>query len=265
MRIAGSLAAVAVAFMGCAPADDVGPGGTFGTEKRVRFSYQRGCFFGCPIGQPLLAGSQQTVTLTGPGNELGITAASSDPEVVELSLQSQCFCEQDGGDSRIEIKDDASCRVHENKTCENSVLVQAHEEGDVYLELHEPGGELIDRIQLEVREADSAQFSITLPGAPGPERTEDFRLRVGDKAQVGIELFDVEGRELLAPMGVHWSVDDAEVANLSAFLIGGAPMLDDGLGVDLNAIGPGEALLRVSVPGLDAAAAVQVDAAGDAP
>jgi hypothetical protein len=251
---------VAVAFTGCAPADDAGSGGTFGTEKRVQFSYQRGCFFGCPIGQPLLAGSQQTVTLTGPGNELGISAMSSDPDVAELALQSQCFCEQGG--SEIEVKDDASCRAHETKHCENSVLVQAHDEGDVYLELHEPGGELIDRVQLEVREAGSAQFMITLPGAPGPDATEDFQLRVGEKAEVGIELFDAEGRELLAPVGVHWSIDDAEVANLSAFLIGSAPMLDDGLGVDLNAIGPGEAQLSVSVPGLDDSAQVHV---GDAP
>jgi hypothetical protein len=52
------------------------------------------------------------------------------------------------------------------------------------------------------------------------------------------------------------------VATVSGFLIAAGPMLDDGLGVDLNAVAPGDARLSVSVPGLDDAASVHV---GDVP
>ena len=258
-RSAGSLS-VLIALGACAGADDR-EDGTLGSERRVAFAYQRGCFFGCPIGQPLLAGSQQTVMLSEPGDVPGLRVESSDPDVAEFAVQSQCFCDQAGNDSAIEVADDASCRAHETKRCENSVLVQAHDAGDVLLELRKQDGALIDRIGLEVREAARARFAITLPGAAGPTETEDFELRVGDKAQVAVELYDGEGRELLAPMGVHWSIDDAAVATVSGFLIAGGPMLDDGLGVDLNAVAPGDAMLTVSVPGLDDAASVHV---GDA-
>src|SRR6185503_19493590 len=155
--------------------------GTLGSERRVAFAYQRGCFFGCPIGQPLLAGSQQTVTLSDPGDVPSIRVESSDPDIAEFALQSQCFCDRAGSDGGIEVAADAECRARETKRCENSVLVQAHDAGDVLLELRDDDGTLIDRVGLEVREAERARFAITLPGAPGPTQTEDFELRVGDK------------------------------------------------------------------------------------
>lgn len=256
MRVLVGLSMVA-SFAACAGPQD-GPDGTYGTEHRVTFSYRRGCFFGCPIRQPLLAGSQQTVNVSGPGDDADVRVESSDPDVAELSLTSQCFCDQAGSDSAIEIASDASCRSGEKKRCENGVEVQAHDPGDVLLELYGGDGDLIDWIRLEVREADRAQFSITLPGAPGPTKTEDFELRVGDKAQVEVELYDGEGRELLAPVGVHWSVGDAAIATVTGFLNAGGAMLDDGLGVDLNGVAAGETVLAVSVPGLDDSAGVSV-------
>jgi hypothetical protein len=246
MRLLLTLSMLGVLAACGAPGDDSDGSGTLGSEGRVRFAYQRGCFFGCPIGQPLLAGSQQTVTLTGPGNELGVSAASSDSDVADFALQTQCFCEQGNG-GRIEVADDARCRAGEDKLCENRVQVQAHEAGDVVLELRDADGALLDRVELEVREAASAQFSITPPGAPGPVETDAIVLRTG-----------AEGRELLAPVGVHWSVGDPAVATVSAFLISAAAMLDDGLAVGLDAVAPGETLLRVSVPGLEDQASVRV-------
>ena len=103
-----------------------------------------------------------------------------------------------------------------------------------------------------------AAAQLSPPGAPGPIETTDFALRVGDEAQVEVELYDAEGRELLAPVGVHWSVDDPAVATVSAFLIASAPMLDDGLAVDLHAVAPGDTMLSVTVPGLEDAASVSV-------
>lgn len=257
MRALVTLAVVG-ALAGCVgPGNDADGSGTLGSEGRVRFAYQRGCFFGCPIGQPLLAGSQQTVTLTGPGNALGVRVESSDTTLADFALETQCYCEQPSG-SRIEIADDAGCRAGEDEQCENRVLMQAHDAGDVQLELHRADGDLLDRIELEVREAARAEFSITPPGAPGPIETPDFELRVGDQAHVEVELYDAEGRELLAPVGVHWRVDDPTVAAISAFLIASAPMLDDGLAIDLEATAPGDTMLSVSVPGLEDAASVHV-------
>ena len=169
MRVPSSLVVViAVGVVGCAGPEGK-PDGTYGSKHRVAFSYQRGCFFGCPIGQPLLAGSQQTVNVSGPGDDPGVVVESSDSDIAEFSLQSQCFCDQPSG-AAIEVAADAKCRGGEQKRCENSVLVQAHDDGDVLLELHDADGDLLDQIGLEVREADRAQFSITLPGAPGPRQ-----------------------------------------------------------------------------------------------
>ena len=94
----------------------------------------------------------------------------------------------------------------------------------------------------------AANFAITLPRTLGPEHTDAFTLQVGDRAQVVVTLYDTEGRELLAPEGVHWSVDDADVATVSGFLIGAGAELDDGLGIDLTAVSPGDTVLQVTVP-----------------
>ena len=256
MRNATAFLGALLGVLGCQPMRHLD--GTLGERGRVAFAYQRNCFFGCPIAQPLLSGTRQSVTLTGPGDDAHIRVASSDPEVADFALERQCYCERNGADTRVEVADDASCRVGYVKRCDNTVLVEAGVEGEAWLELHESGSALIDRVALEVRDADRARFSLTAPDALGPLQTKRFELQVGDMADVELTLYDAEGRELLAPEGVHYAIDDPAVATVSAWLLGGGAAVDAGLDVSLQALAAGDTALRVTVPGLEAVATVHV-------
>src|SRR4051794_30674846 len=75
--------------------DDGSEDGTPGELGRVAFTYQQSCFFGCPLEQPLLAGTRETIAVTGAGDEEGVTAQSSDEGVAELAIEHACYCERD--------------------------------------------------------------------------------------------------------------------------------------------------------------------------
>ena len=81
---------------------------------------------------------------------------------------------------------------------------------------------------------------------------------MGESFELAVSLYDVDGRKLLAPEGVHYRVQDPAVASITAFLIGGGAELDAGLDTVVQGKAEGETELAVEVPGLQATVAINV-------
>jgi hypothetical protein len=241
----------------CSDGQDVA-NGTRGELGRVDFNYQRSCFFGCPLEQPLLVGTRERIEMSDAGDAQGVSVESSATDVATFALERSCYCERDDSTDRLGIREDASCPSVWHKHCDNSVLVAAADSGEAKLELRDARHELIDRVSVIVHEAHDAQFAATLPDKLGPDIGSRFELENGKSLELELTLHDDDGLELLAPEGVHWHVDDAMVATISAFLTGSGDDLHDGLSVSVHATGPGETQLHVTVPGLDTSVALQV-------
>jgi hypothetical protein len=232
---------------------------SLGELGRVSFRYQRSCFFGCPLAQPLLSGTRERIALSSEGNVEGLRVKSSDADVAEFAIQRDCYCErEDDVGGRIEVDEDARCSAPRTKRCENQILVQAKGAGDADLELRDSHAAVIDRTTLLVREAQSARFRGTRSSALGPREATSFELREAETLDLELTLFDSHGRALLAPEGVHWRSTDASVASVTAFLQAGGAELDAGLDVVVHGDTAGEAEVGVEVPGLEAMVQCQV-------
>jgi hypothetical protein len=233
---------------GCDQAESVD--GTQGELGRVSFTYSQGCFFGCPLDQPLLTGTRQAINVTGPGDDEGVAAESSDRDVVDFALERSCFCERkDDSRVHVEIAVDAKCQAIYQKHCDNTLRVQAVAQGDATLTLTDARGDTLDRVPVLVHDVDRASFFVTYPDRLGQVEEEAVTLGVGDKVAVEVELYDEAGRKLLAPEGVTWRVADAHMAAVSGFLTGSHNEVKAGLGIDLEALAPGETDLSLDVPG----------------
>lgn len=252
---------LALSAVGCGGGDD--DGATLGELGRVGFTYQRSCFFGCSIEQPLLTGARETIALTKQGDEAGLTAVSSSRKIAEVAVERACYCERDDGHGgKIDIAEHGTCDLPFDKHCDNTVLVQANGAGDASLELRDAHGEAIDRVTVRVRDADSAEFFGTYAGELGQKHATRFELEVGDALDLEVDFYDDQARKLLAPEGVHWRSDRPSVADLSAWLIGSGAELDAGLSVVVTGHAVGEVKIFVEVPGLEASVTVTVS---DAP
>jgi hypothetical protein len=242
---------------GCSNDEDVA-NGTRGELGHVVFNYQRSCFFGCSLAQPLLAGTREQIELSDAGDAEGVSVESSDADVASFALERSCYCERSDSTDRLEIREDASCPSAWRKHCDNSVLVAAADSGEAQLELRDAHHELIDRVSVIVHEAHDARFAATLPDKLGPVIGSHFELENGKSLDLALTLYDEAGLALLAPEGVDWHVDDVMVATLSAFLTGSGADLHDGLDVSVHATGPGDTQVHVSVPGLDTSVELHV-------
>jgi hypothetical protein len=242
-----------------APAPDPGQDGTLGEEGRVWFEYERSCFFGCPLEQPLLSGARESVGVDGVGDEEGILAASTDPAVLEVALERTCYCaRQDDKLGRLAIDRDAACPATWEKHCDNRVLVQGGVEGTALLELRDGSGYLVDQVEVTVHDAASARFFTTYPDRLGEQEGTALELGATEKVAVRSELYDAEGLGLLAPEGVRWTIADPAVATLVAFSFGAGAEVTAGLSVDVQALAAGTTELTVTVPGLAPALTVTV-------
>lgn len=227
--------------------------GSVGEEGKVEFTYTRSCFFGCPLEQPLLAGTREEITLSSRGGQPGVTARGDAEEVASFTLARTCFCQHgDDEKNRIEVAEDATCEAPRTKVCEARIQVQAHAAGDATLELIDPDGALLDRTRVRVREAARADFSDL-------SRDLDIvRVAPGAQADVDVVLYDAQGRRLLAPDAVRWRTGDGDIAQVTAWLIGSGTELSAGLHVVVEGRQVGETELSVVVPGLVASLPVEV-------
>jgi hypothetical protein len=251
------LCAAAAALAACAP-EEGKSSGTRGELGHVDFTYQRSCFFGCPLEQPLLAGTREQIELSAQGDADGLRVKSSRPAVAKFAIERACYCERSDNDSRLDIREDAKCTGVWRKHCDNQVLVEALDPGETWLELRTADDALIDRARVLVHEAHDAQFAATLPDRLGPDEGTRFDLADGQSLDLDVTLYDADGRKLLAPEGVDWHVDDIQIATLSGFLIAPGADVHDGLGVVVKAAGPGDTSVHVEVPGLSDDVAIHV-------
>jgi len=240
----------AAALLGCKPEDD--PEGTLGLQGRIEFSYRGGCFFGCPLEQPMLAGSSQTIDVSAPGDVEGAKVRSSNQSVAEVALERECRCERDDFEGELQIANDATCPRPWNKHCDNRILVQSHAAGRTELTLTEHDGDLLDRVVLDVREADRIDLYVTRDDTVGRKPPSDQTLTEGGKLQLEAELYARDGLELLAVDAVQWHSSAPEVAVISAFLLGRGGDVEAGNQVTIEAIAEGEATITVEVPSASA-------------
>jgi hypothetical protein len=245
------------ALAGCAP-DEGKSSGTPGELGHVEFNYQRSCFFGCPLEQPLLVGTREQIEVSKQGDVDGIRVRASDPDVAEFAVERACYCERSDNDSRLDIREDAKCTGVWHKHCDNQVLVEARDPGQTWLELHDADGTLIDRARVLVHEAHDAQFAATLPDRLGADEGTRFDLAHGQSLGLQLTLYDAKGLKLLTPEGVNWHVDDVQIATISGFLIPAGADVHDGLGVTVQATSPGDTSVHVEVPGLNDEVAIHV-------
>ena len=253
------LGLLALAAAGCAKS--AAGGGTPGEQGRIEFSFQQGCLFGCPLEQPLLAGTRQEISVSDPGDAAGIKLSSSKPKVAEFALERACYCERDDHrDGRVDIAEDANCDAVWHKHCDNTILVQGNAAGETFLELRSKDGPLIDRVAVLVREAARARIEATFANRLGAMETSSIDLHTGNKVDLAATLYDDAGRKLLAGDHVSWAVDDDQVAVLSAWLAGGGRQISAGTGISVQAKGVGKTVLTVTVPGLEKAIDIKVTA-----
>jgi hypothetical protein len=235
-----------VANPGCEPR---GRDAALGELGNVELSYRRSCFFGCTLAQPLLLGTREEIALSARGDDETRSVKSDAEDVAEFALDRTCYCERDSPDDRIEIDEDASCKAPRKKRCEALVGVLARGEGEATLTLLDEAGRTLERGTVYVREAKSARFRVEYPMELGGV-VERIELEPGQKAEVELRLYDADGVWLLAPEGVLWHSDSADVAQVTAFLIGGGKDVLAGSNVTVEAKAQGNAELGIDVPGL---------------
>lgn len=228
-----------------------------GEQGKVQFRYQRSCFFGCPLAQPLLLGTREEIALSARGDDQARSVESSAEDVAEFALDRTCYCQRDSADDRIEVAEDASCKAPRQKRCEATVRVLARAEGEATLTLLDEDERTLDRSTVYVREAKSARFNVEYQSALGGV-AERIELARGEKADVELRLYDAAGVSLLAPDGVLWHSDNPDVATVTAWLLGGGKDVLAGSDVTVEAKGEGETELGIDVPGLATSIRVQV-------
>ena len=241
-------------LLGAVACDASPPDATLGERGQVQFSYRRSCFYGCPLLQPLLAGTREEISLSSRGSGEGVTAQSSDDDVASFTLLRTCFCQLGKQeDDRIEVAEDARCSGSRSKVCEANVQVRAQAAGEAELELRDTDGTLIDRAVVHVREAASARF-----WDDQGHNVESLQLSKGEGRELSLKLYDDEGQRLLAPEGVRWSAGSGDVAHVSAWLIGSGTELAAGLSVTVEAAAEGDTEVTIEVPGLQASIPLEV-------
>jgi hypothetical protein len=225
--------------------------GTVGDKGEVEFNYQGpGCFFGCPLEQPLLVGTHTTISVSDAGDVHGLQVKASKPGVADFAVERACKCvRKDGNGGELMIAENGSCTGVWTKHCDNTLLVQAKAQGKTLLELRDAHGALIDEVEVIAHEAASAVIDATYMSRLGKAEVSDLMLGPSESVQLEASLYDADGLELLAPEGVHWAVDDDSIAIVTAFLKSGKE-LDDGTSVGVQAKSEGTTSLTMTVPGL---------------
>jgi hypothetical protein len=211
---------------------------TEGELGSVEFSYSGwDCLLGCPIEKPLLVGTSRTIGVSDAGHGADITARSSDPGVATFERQRQC--------------DD------QTGECVNAFATRALAVGDVKLELVDAGGEVVDRVKIEVREAAAASLTTLVDDeALEPVDGRYFDVKVGDSIQIDAEFRDPDGRTLLDPeSGVQWQTSDPSIASLEdAWYYGSS-----GRSIVVEGKAPGEVTLTVAAPGVSEMVTIRVN------
>lgn len=217
MRFAPFLPLLALCpIVACTP-----PNSTRGDMDRVDFSYHESCMLGCDLAQPVLSDSKERISVTGPGDDAGISVGSSSPKVATFLVMRSC---------------------NENE-CNNEIVVKTHATGDAKLTLYDKNGELLDSAMVHVRPAESLAFQAVDPsGALVP--IENVELTRGQSVELWAEPIAKDGAKLLGNQGFDW-----QTANVSVAGFPDATPSASGKSVHLVASAAGSTELRVTAGG----------------
>jgi len=223
---------------------------TVGERGAVRFEYSGwSCLFGCDMKRPLLAGTEQTISVDGiRADDAGVRAVSTDPSVAKFTVDRSCGCEQsnENGTTYMSSKE-TSCPPDFRLVCENAITVRAVAPGEAGLELRSSDGALIDRTTVRVASA----ASVTLHGDDGAEIGDSMSMKQGDNVLVSARIVDAQGRELLADKGVTWTIEGGAVES-------GWCLLCDSDSTQLRAVAPGNATVGMHASGAETSFVVHV-------
>lgn len=224
---------------------------SMGEKGAARFEYVGwSCLFGCDMDQRLLAGTEQTISVTGPhADDAGVVARSANPQVATFTVDRRCDCEEkdENGTTYTTQNESGACPPNFRLVCDNMVQVRALAPGEAGLELHASDGALIDRTTVRVATASA----VTLHGNEGHEIGGSMSMNQGDNVLVSARIVDAEGRELLADKGVTWTIDGSAVEP-------GWCLLCDSDETELMAVSPGDATVAMHASGVDASFVVRV-------
>ncbi len=224
---------------------------SMGEKGAARFEYVGwSCLFGCDMEQRLLAGTEQTISVTGPrADDAGVIVVSTNPRVATFSIDRRCDCEQSNqdGTTYTSTNESGTCRTDFRLACENMIKVRALAPGEAGLELRASDGALVDRTTVRV----GAAAAVTLHGNEGAEIGDSMSMKQGDNVLVSARIVDADGRELLADKGVTWNIDGNAVES-------GWCLLCDSDETELRAVAPGEATVAMSASGIATSFVVSV-------
>jgi hypothetical protein len=224
---------------------------TTGKHGAVEFEYTGWtCLFGCAMDQPLLAGTEQTISVKGGrADDPGVVATSTNPSVAAFGVERSCDCERSEGNSTTYMSPDASgaCSSGFRLECDNIIEVQALSPGSAGLELRTRDGALIDATTVRIAAAATA----TLHGEGGMEIGDAVTMNRGDNMLVSARLVDAEGRELLADKGVAWTIEGNAAAS-------GWCLFCSSDELDLRAAEPGSSTVTMRAAGVSTTFVVHV-------
>jgi hypothetical protein len=216
---------------------------TTGERGAVEFEYSGwSCLFGCDMKQPLLTGTEQTISVDGAQSDnAGVAAASTNPRVANFSVRRSCSCEKsdEEGTTYMSSKENG-CPADFRQVCDNLIEVHALAPGEAGLELRASDGSLIDRTTVHVASA----ASVTLHGDDGAEIGDSMSMKQGDNVLVTARIIDSEGRQLLADKGVTWTIAGSAVKS-------GWCLFCDSDSTQLQAVAPGTATVGMHASGVD--------------
>ncbi len=225
---------------------------TKGELGNVEFSYHESCFFGCSLDQPVLRGSTERISVTGPGNQSDVVASSSAPEIASFSSSRFCDCERSAGNEAegYSASPDTTCQSGFQLVCDNYFAVKTGTVGDAKIELRDATGNLIDRTTVHVRDAHEIRFG-RIPAAGGEaEEIATLELAAGESAELIAHPYADDGAQLLGEHGFVWQVADPAVAGFDYFdesVAAKAP--DDARIVHVRAVASGQTTLSVGAGG----------------
>jgi hypothetical protein len=224
---------------------------TSGSQNNVTFADTQ-CLFGCSVDQPMMLGTEESLTVRSSNEIPAVTIVSSDPSVLSVTDSSRSCCDANSENCST-VETWAPCPAGQKTTTLN-VDLKTNAVGRADLVLHRADATLYDSVSIEVARAVTLDLSCANHPAP-------TSLSLGQSCAIGWTAKDSQGRELLASSGVDLESSDGHVVGFEE-LFGAPTNSTQGtqglLGTSLVAVGPGDATISASAGGAAASMTVHV-------
>lgn len=221
---------------------------TEGDDGKMRFEYiGSDCPFGCGLDRSALQGSLVTVVVRGGDGEVRKKARLDNGAIGAISAQREsCSCETRTGDTlKSRSGEPASpCASGETKSCSLSIDIETAQPGESKLEVTDLGGNVIDRVTVEVRPAARIDVDVR-EGATDVGGVHEVKR--GFKVKVRSEVYDADGNEVFFTRhGVSHEYADKNILRPDTAVILGSTDVED-----MIATGLGETTVKVRAEGAE--------------